>query len=454
MNSPSCATVVLSAGLGTRMRSAKPKAMHKVGGLPMVNHVLRAVAPLSPERSVVVVGPDMPDLERAVAPALTAIQHDRLGTADAVKAARAALEGYNGHDATVFVVYGDSPFLKSETLQRMLDARGEGAAVVVLGFRAQDPTGYGRLIQDAGGDLTAIVEERDATPDEKAISFCNSGVMAIEAARLFTWIDRVGNDNAKGEYYLTDLVAISREDGGRCAAIEAPEAELQGVDSKSDLAAAEDQFQQSRRRAALDAGVTLLDPSTVWFSYDTQVAPGAEIGRNVVFAPGVTVEEGAVIKDFCHLEGAIVRQGAEIGPFARLRPGTEIGDGARIGNFVEVKNAVFGAGAKANHLSYIGDAGVGAKANIGAGTITCNYDGYLKSHTEIGAGAFIGSNSSLVAPVSIGDGAIVGAGSTITKDVEKDALAVARGQQIARKGAAVKFREGRAAQKAKQKAEE
>ncbi|WP_425403848.1 bifunctional UDP-N-acetylglucosamine diphosphorylase/glucosamine-1-phosphate N-acetyltransferase GlmU [Hwanghaeella sp.] len=453
MNSPSCATVVLSAGLGTRMRSAKPKAMHEVGGLPMVNHVLRAVAPMAPERTVVVVGPDMPDLERAVAPAETAVQHDRLGTADAVKAARAALSGYGDADATVFVVYGDSPFLKTATLQRMLDARGDGAAVVVLGFQSAEPTGYGRLIQDASGALTAIVEERDASLEQKAITFCNSGVMAIEAARLFTWIDRVTNDNAKGEYYLTDLVEIARADGCRCAAIEAPEAELQGVDSKVDLAAAEEQFQQARRHAALEDGVTLRDPSTVWFSYDTALAPGVEVGRNVVFGPGVTVEEGAVIKDFCHLEGAVVRRGADIGPFARLRPGTEIGAGARIGNFVEVKNAVFGEGAKANHLSYIGDAGVGAKANIGAGTITCNYDGYLKSRTEIGAGAFIGSNSALVAPVSIGAGAIVGAGSTVTQDVAKDAIAVARGQQMAKDGAAVKFREGRAAQKAKQQAD-
>jgi len=449
MNSPSCATVILSAGLGTRMRSPKPKAMHEVGGLPMVNHVLSAVGALAPERTVVVVGPDMPDLERAVAPAETAIQHDRLGTADAVKAARSALDGYASPDGTVLVVYGDSPFLKAETLRRMLDARAQGAAVVVLGFRTQDPTGYGRLIQDAGGDLIAIVEEREASPDEKAITFCNSGVMAIKAAQLFTWIDRVDNDNAKGEFYLTDLVAIAREDGGTCAAIEAPEAELQGVDSKTDLAAAEAQFQETRRAAALEAGVTLRDPATVWFSFDTDIAPGAEVGRNVVFGPGVSIGEGAVIKDFCHLEGALVRPGAEIGPFARLRPGTEIGAGARIGNFVEVKNAVFGEGAKANHLSYIGDAGVGAKANIGAGTITCNYDGYLKSRTEIGAGAFIGSNSSLVAPVTIGDGAIVGAGSTVTQDVAKDAIAVARGRQEARDGAAVKFREGRAARKAK-----
>lgn len=451
MTSQPCAAVVLSAGLGTRMRSPKPKAMHAVGGLPMVNHVLRAVQALTPERTVVVVGPDMPDLEKAVAPALTAVQHDRLGTADAVKAARDALAGYDAADATVLVVYGDSPFLKSETLGRMLTARDEGAAVVVLGFQAQDPTGYGRLIQDDAGALTAIVEDREASPSEKAVTFCNSGVMAVEAARLFTWLDRVTNDNAKGEYYLTDLVAIARGDGCSCAAIEAPEAELQGVDSKADLAAAEAQFQDARREAALDAGITLLDPATVWFSHDTVIAPGVEIGRNVVFAAGVTVEEGATIKDFCHLEGAVIRKGADIGPFARLRPGTEIGTGARIGNFVEVKNAVFGEGAKANHLSYIGDASVGAKANIGAGTITCNYDGFLKSRTEIGDGAFIGSNSSLVAPVTIGEGAIVGAGSTVTRDVAKDAIAVARGQQNSRDGAAAQFRETRAALKAQQK---
>lgn len=451
MNLPSCATVVLSAGLGTRMRSPKPKAMHEVGGLPMVNHVLRATAALSPERTVVVVGPDMPDLEAAVAPARIAVQRDRLGTADAVKAARDALAGYDGAAGTVLVVYGDSPFLKSETLARMLEARAKGASVVVLGFQAADPTGYGRLILDAAGALTAIVEDREATPEQKAVGFCNSGVMAIAAARLFPWIDRVTNDNAKGEYYLTDLVAIARADGADCAAIEAPEAELQGVDSKADLAAAEALFQDQRRRAALQEGVTLLDPATVWFSHDTQIAPGATIGRNVVFGPGVTVEGGAVIKDFCHIEGTVLRQGADVGPFARLRPGTEIGPGARIGNFVEVKNAIFGEGAKANHLSYIGDAGVGAKANIGAGTITCNYDGYMKSRTEIGAGAFIGSNSALVAPISIGEDAIVGAGSTVTRNVPKDAIAIARGKQETSEGAAVKFRRVRAAAKAKQK---
>ena len=450
MTDHACAVVILAAGLGTRMKSAKPKAMHKVGNLPMVSHVLGTVGALSPVATVVVVGPDMPDLEAEVAPARTAVQTDRLGTADAVKAAVPALADEAGGAESVLVVYGDSPFLSSDTLARMLDARRQGAGVVVLGFDAADPTNYGRLIVGEGGVLDAIVEHRDATDAQRAITFCNSGVMAVDASRLSDWLNRIGNDNAKGEFYLTDLVHIARGDGRDCQAIEAPEAELFGVDSKADLAVAEAQFQESMRTQALQSGVTLLDPATVWFSHDTQLGPGAEIGRNVVFGPGVRVGETAEVRDFCHLEGAVVETGAQVGPFARLRPGTRIAAGARIGNFVEVKNAVFEEGAKANHLSYIGDASVGAKANVGAGTITCNYDGFLKSRTEIGAGAFIGSNSALVAPVSIGAGAIVGAGSTVTDDVPGDALAVARGRQTNKDGAAERFRADRKAKKASQ----
>ena len=446
-----CAVVILAAGLGTRMKSALPKAMHRVGGLPMVSHVLNTVRDLDPETTVVVVGPDMPDLEKEVAPASTAVQTERLGTADAVKAARTLLRDQAGTAESVIVVYGDSPFLSAGTLTDMVEARRAGAGVVVLGFRAADPTNYGRLILDEAGALQAIVEHREADEEQRAITFCNSGVMAIDAAALSDWLDKVGNNNAKGEFYLTDLVEIARRDGRSCAAIEAPEAELFGVDSKADLAAAERQFQAMRRAEALEAGVSLLDPDTVWFSHDTVLGAGVEVGRNVVFAPGVTVEAEAEIRDFCHLEGAVVRAGAQVGPFARLRPGTEVGAGARVGNFVEVKNAVLGEGAKANHLSYIGDASIGAKANVGAGTITCNYDGYLKSRTTVGEGAFIGSNTALVAPVTVGDGAIVGAGSTVTKDVEPDAIAVARGSQTSREGAAKRFRLDRAAKKAQQK---
>jgi len=446
-----CAIVILAAGLGTRMKSAMPKAMHRVGGLAMVSHVLNTVRALEPVATVVVVGPDMPDLQEEVAPVGTAEQTDRLGTADAVKAARPLLAEQAAAAESVLIVYGDSPFLSTATLKKMVEARRDGAGVVVLGFEADDPTNYGRLIVDQAGALQAIVEHRDATEEQRAITFCNSGVMAVDATALSGWLDRVDNNNAKGEYYLTDLVAIAREDGRACAAIVAPEAELFGVDSKADLAAAERQYQEMRRAETLDAGVTLLDPDTVWFSHDTVLAPGVEIGRNVVFGPGVTVEAGTEIRDFCHLEGAIVRGGAQIGPFARLRPGTEVGAGARVGNFVEVKNAVLGDGAKANHLSYIGDASIGTKANIGAGTITCNYDGYLKSRTTVGEGAFIGSNTALVAPVTVGEGAIVGAGSTVTQDVDPDAMAVARGSQVSREGAAKRFRDSRQATKAQQK---
>jgi len=343
----------------------------------------------------------------------------------------------------VLVVFGDTPFLRTGTLSRMLEASRDGAAVVVLGFDAGDPTGYGRLIRDAEGGLTAIVEHRDASAEERRITLCNSGVMAIAAERLFDLIDRIGNDNAKGEYYLTDIVALARADGLRCAVIEAPEAELLGVDSKADLAAAEARFQAARRAAALDAGVMMVAPETVWFAHDTEIGAEVEIGQNVVFGPGVSIADGATIKPFCHIEGARIGEGATIGPFARLRPGTEIGLNARIGNFVEVKNAVFAEGAKANHLSYLGDASVGKGANIGAGTITCNYDGYRKARTEIRDGAFIGSNSALVAPVEIGEGAIVGAGSVITRNVPADAIAVARADQRERTGQAVKFREAR-----------
>ena len=420
--------------------------MNPVGGLPMLGHVLKALDPLKPERCCVVVGPDMEDVSTFAAPHPAAIQTDRLGTADAVKAARPVLG--DRCEGTVLVIFGDSPFLQTDTISGMVRAREEGAAVVVLGFRAADPTGYGRLVLGDDGSLEAIVEHRDATEAQRKIDLCNSGVMAIDGNALFEMVDAVDNNNAKGEYYLTDIVAIARAAGNRCAVIEADEAELMGIDSKADLAVAEKRFQSLARIEALEAGVTMHDPETVWFSHDTKIGRDVEIEPHVVFRPGVTVGDGVTIKAFCHLEGATVHEGATIGPFARLRPGADIGNKARVGNFVEIKNASLAEGAKANHLSYIGDATVGLAANIGAGTITCNYDGYLKSKTEIGAGAFIGSNTALVAPVSIGDGAIVGAGSTITDDVAKDSIASARGDQVEREGAAARFRERRAKLKA------
>ncbi|MDJ0685508.1 MAG: bifunctional UDP-N-acetylglucosamine diphosphorylase/glucosamine-1-phosphate N-acetyltransferase GlmU [Alphaproteobacteria bacterium] len=439
MTDPACAAVILAAGLGTRMRAPLPKALQTVGGLPMLKHVQASVSSLAPALEIVVVGPDMPALRQATAPAVCVEQSERRGTADAVKSAREALADFQ--TGCVFILFGDSPFLPSAALREMAEAQAAGAAVVVLGFDARDPTNYGRLVLDKTGALDRIVEERDATADEKAITLCNSGVMAVDAAHLFPLVDQVRNDNAKGEYYLTDLVALARQAGLDCRAILADEADLMGVDSKADLAVAEARFQDGRRAAALAAGVTLRDPATVWFSWDTALAPGCEIGRNVVLGPGVSVEEGAVVRDFCHLEGATVRAGAAVGPFARLRPETEIGPGARIGNFVEVKNALFGEGAKANHLSYIGDASVGAGANVGAGTITCNYDGVNKARTEIGDSAFIGSNSALIAPISIGAGAIVGAGSTLSKDVKPDALVSTRAPVWDTDGGAARFRE-------------
>ncbi len=431
------------------MKSSMPKVMHRIGGLPMLNHVLNAVGTLGMEQCCVVVGPEMDDVSAAAAPHPVAVQHERLGTADAVKAARGVVgEKPTG---TVLVVFGDSPFLLAGTLADMVEEREAGASVVVLGFRAADPAGYGRLVLDDDGSLSEIVEHRDATSEQRRIDLCNSGVMAIDGDILFDMLDKVGNDNAKGEYYLTDIVAIARAAGRRCTVIEADEAELMGINSKADLAIAEKRFQTDARLAALDGGVTLHDPETVWFSHDTRIGVDVEIEPHVVFRPGVVIGDRVTIKAFSHLEGAVVDSGATIGPFARLRPGAVIGAGARVGNFVEIKNASLAEGAKANHLSYIGDASVGAAANIGAGTITCNYDGYLKSKTEIGAGAFIGSNTALVAPVVIGDGAIVGAGSTITENVSSDAIASARGSQIEKPGAAARFRERRAKQKAELK---
>ena len=444
------AAIILAAGKGTRMKSELPKVMHKVAGRTMLGHVLGSVSRLEPERTAVVVGPGMEAVSQAVAPVASVVQPEQLGTGDAVKAARDLLNGFVG---TVLVLFGDTPFISSATLVNMIDARAakSAPAVVVLGFRPGDPGAYGRLVRDSGGGLQAIVEARDASPEELAIDLCNSGVMAIDGKELFALIDAIDDDNAKCEFYLTDIVRIARERGLACAHIEADESELLGVNSRADLAVAEAIMQQNLRAGAMASGVTLIDPTTVWFSFDTELAPDVIIAPNVFFGPGVTVASGVEIKAFSHIEGAAVAAGATVGPFARLRPGARIGKGARVGNFVEVKNAVLEPGAKVNHLSYVGDARVGQGANVGAGTITCNYDGFAKSHTDIGAGAFIGSNTALVAPVKIGDGAIVGAGSTISKDVADDALALTRAEQAVVKGWAAKFREMRGAGRARAK---
>ncbi len=435
------AVVLLAAGKGTRMRSDLPKVLHELAGRPMVNHALAAASFLHPKHSVVVIGPGMEDVAAAVAPHPVVVQAEQRGTANSVMAAREVLAEFSdSQDATVLVLYADTPLIDGETLARMILAREKGAQVVVLGFRPDDPAQYGRLMLDESGGLEAIVEYMDADDSQRAIGLCNSGVMAVAANKLFGLLDRVGDDNAKGEFYLTDIVGLARGDGLACAVVEGDADEVLGINDRVDLAAAEAVWQQRRREHAMYDGATLTDPASVWFSHDTKLGRDVVIGQQVVFGPGVVVADGAEIKAFCHLEGAEIGPGASVGPFARLRPGTRIEAGARVGNFVEIKNAVLGPGAKANHLAYVGDAEVGAEANIGAGTITCNYDGTMKHRTIIGKGAFIGSNSALVAPVKIGEGAIVGAGSTITRDVPDNALAIARGRQKDMEGAAGEYR--------------
>ncbi|MDP7233493.1 MAG: bifunctional UDP-N-acetylglucosamine diphosphorylase/glucosamine-1-phosphate N-acetyltransferase GlmU [Alphaproteobacteria bacterium] len=433
------AVVVLAAGKGTRMRSALPKVLHPLAGLPLVGHVLAMAEALVPERRLVVVSEAQ--VGAAVSPWPSVVQELQEGTGHAVMQAGDALSGFTGD---VLVLYGDTPLLEVETLTALLDARRSAtAAAAVLGFRPADPGLYGRLVCDDNGKLERIVEARDADAAILALDLCNSGVMALDGGPLPGLLARLDNNNAKGEYYLTDIVAISAADGRQSVVLEAAEESLLGVDSRADLAVAEAVIQTRLRARAMASGATLTDPASTFLSHDTVLEQDVTVGPNVVFGPGVHIGAGSEILAFCHLEGVMVAAGARIGPFARLRPGTRLGEGARIGNFVETKAAEIAAGAKVNHLSYVGDASVGAGANIGAGTITCNYDGFSKHRTEIGAGAFIGSNTALVAPVSIGDGAMVGAGSTVTKDVEADVLAVARGEQRDIPDGAARFRRQR-----------
>lgn len=442
------AVIVLAAGQGTRMRSAQPKVMHRLAGRPMIKHIVATIEQLAPDRIVVVVGEDMSAVAEAVAPHQTVIQKERLGTGHAVMAAGEALAGFTGD---VLIAYGDTPLIGVETFHRVLAARRAPPrpAIVVLGFRPDGGGGaYGRLVTDAGGGLDAIVEARDASPEQLVIALCNSGMMVVDGRHMAGMLARLRNDNAKGEYYLTDLVTLARGDGLPCAVVEADADELVGVNSRADLAAAEAIVQVQLRVRAMAEGATLVDPASVFFSWDTRLGRDVVIGPFVTFGPGVAIEDDVVIHSFCHLENALVARGALIGPYARLRPGARIAGGARVGNFVEIKNASVEAGAKVNHLTYIGDARIGAGANIGAGTITCNYDGYFKSLTDIGAGAFIGSNSSLVAPVKIGDGAIIGAGSVIARNVPADTLAVTRSPRTEKIGWAKAFRERRGAEKA------
>ena len=444
------AVLVLAAGMGTRMRSTRPKVMHEIAGRPMIAYVIDSVQALSPERIVVVVGPDMPDLMAEVAPLPTVVQTERLGTGHAVMTAIDALAGLSGD---ILVVFGDTPRLRPETLQAMLAARqtDSAPAVVVLGMRPDDPAEYGRLITDAEG-LKAIVEYRDATPEQRAIGLCNSGVIAVDASVLADLLGDLSNDNAKREYYLTDIVGEARWRGHGAGYVEASAAELAGINSRADLAAIEADVQAELRRAALAAGATMIAPETVYLSADTMLGSDVVIEPHVVFGKGVHIADGVTIRAFSHIEGATIAAGATIGPFARLRPGADLGEGVHVGNFVEIKNTTLAAGAKANHLSYLGDASIGARANIGAGTITCNYDGFTKARTEIGDGAFIGTNTALVAPVSVGDGAVTGAGSVITKSVPADALGLSRPPQEAIEGWAARNRARKGAAKARRKA--
>lgn len=444
------AVIVLAAGQGKRMKSRRPKILHPVGGKPMVRHVVDVAAALKPERMVVVVAPGQDAVAEVVAPAKTAVQAVPRGSADAVRAAKDVMAGFTGD---VLILNGDVPLIGVDTLRALLRLRRAKAdpALVVLGFRPENPAAYGRLVQSSDGGLERIVEFRDANPDERAIDLCNAGVYAVDGKVLWQYLARIGSNNAQGEFYLTDLVAVARADGRRVAVVEGGAEDALGINSRVELAMVERVFQDRLRHRFMAEGVTLLDPATVWFSHDTRLGRDVIVEPNVVFGLGVVVADDVHVKAFSHIEGARIAAGAIIGPFARLRPGADIGVGAHIGNFVEVKNTRVGRGAKANHLTYLGDASVGAAANVGAGTITCNYDGFEKHRTWIGAGAFIGSNTSLVAPVKVGRGAITAAGSVIVHDVPADALAVARGRQEQKKGWARVFRASRPARKKEKK---
>ena len=446
------AAIILAAGKGTRMKSDTHKVLHPIAGRPMLLHLIDSVAALEPARTVVVVGAGREQVEAAVAPhgAETVHQAEQLGTGHAVLQARDALAGFDGE---VLTLYGDVPLVSTATMHRMIERLhgNDNPAVVVLGFRPADPGAYGRVIADPSGRIVKMVEFKDANAEERAETLCNSGLMAARAADLFALLDRVGNANAAGEYYLVDIVNIAAADGRPSAVIETQATEVTGVNSRGELAALEGEWQQARRAQAMADGVTLIAPETVWFAHDTAIGRDVTIEPNVVFGPGVEIADQVVIHAFSHIEGATIASGATVGPYARLRPGAVLEEGSKVGNFVEMKQAVLGKGAKANHLTYLGDAEVGAGANIGAGTITCNYDGYFKYGTRIGAGAFIGSNSALVAPVKIGDGAIIGAGSVITSDVEADALGLTRASTTIKVGWAKRFRELMSAKKAAKK---
>ena len=438
------ACVILAAGKGTRMKSARPKVLHAIGGCSLVSHVIMLAKQTGVASITVVVGPGMDDVAAEVsewdASAAITVQESQNGTADAVASARNALAGATGVTA---VLYGDTPLITAETISRLSASLSQdGADLAVLGFHADDPTGYGRLVCDDDGYVVAIREEADANEQERALSLCNSGVIVFSSTELmFSLIDAIGNDNAKGEFYLTDAIEVAVSRGLKAAIRVCPESEVLGVNTRGHLAQAEAVLQERLRAAAMENGTTLLDPGSVYFSVGTELGRDVTVEPNVYFGPGVHVGDNVTVKAFSHLEGVTIREGASVGPFARLRPGADIGVDAKIGNFVEVKKAVIERGAKVNHLSYIGDAHVGAEANVGAGTITCNYDGFNKHKTEIGEGAFIGSNSCLVAPVKIGKNAYIGTGSVVTRNVSDDALALSRSAQVEKEGWAIRFQE-------------
>ena len=444
MSRRSCLVIVLAAGEGTRLRSQTPKALHVLGGTSLLAHVMKTASAAGTGDLAIVVGPDhdavAEEVQKFAPNAAIFEQRERRGTAHAVLSARKAIE--QGAD-DILIIFADTPLVRAETLSKLRKTIGEGAAVAVLGFKPANPDGYGRLLM-RGNELVGIREERDATADERKIGFCNGGLMALAGEHALPILDRIGNANTKGEYYLTDAVAIVRDMGLKAVAVETSEDDVRGINTKAQLAEAEAVLQQRLRAAALEAGVTMTAPETVFLSADTKFGKDVTIEPNVVFGPGVTVEDGATIRSFSHLEGAYVGKGARVGPFARLRPGADLGKDVHIGNFVEVKESRIEAGAKANHLTYIGDARVGEGANVGAGTITCNYDGVAKHRTDIGKGAFIGSNSALVAPVKIGDGAYVGTGTVVTKDVPAGALAIARAKQTVKEGWAKRLRQVKA----------
>ncbi|MCY6380792.1 bifunctional UDP-N-acetylglucosamine diphosphorylase/glucosamine-1-phosphate N-acetyltransferase GlmU [Hoeflea prorocentri] len=449
----SCLAVVLAAGDGTRMKSSKSKVLHPVGNLPMIAHVVGAAQAAAVDALAVVVGRDsdaVAEAANSAVPVSTHMQKERLGTAHAVLAARDDIaKGYDD----LLVLFGDTPLVSPQTLKQARASLADGADVVVIGFRPDNPHGYGRLIEEHG-ELLAIREHRDASEEERKITFCNGGMMAVSGRLALELLDAVENDNAKGEYYLTDIVGIARSRGGRVIAIEASAEEVLGVDTRVGLARVEALWQAAKRHDLMTAGVSMTAPETVFLSHDTLIEADAMIEPNVVFGPGVTIASGAIIKSFSHLEGATVAKGCTVGPFARLRPGADLQDKAKVGNFCEVKNAVLGTGAKVNHLTYVGDADIGAGSNIGAGTVTCNYDGFNKHRTIIGEGAFIGSNSSLVAPVEIGSQAYVASGSVITGNVEGDSLAFGRAQQVNKQGLGRKLRERLQADKQRRQKDE